>query len=256
MIIFDLLIKNKINRNVIQSGSTSSRARFFYSSTIWHSWRVRVCAPHRLASGSVNGPTRTLASRPAIWWVPACVCLFSVCSVHSKVNSHRFFTSSSFINTCSVSLSLDFFWLGSQFVFVRMVVKSSSLWHSSMFNSIMHTRLHFFESTPIGRILNRFSKDLATIETNIPKSFNEFSSFAFQILTAFAVILIMKPIFLIVLAPIFAIFMMIQVRLKIKAYRSFNWLINLIKQLAILHGIVVETTPTRVREQVADVCAL
>ena len=89
-----------------------------------------------------------------------------------------------------------------------------------MFNSIMHTRLSFFESTPVGRILNRFSKDLSAIEFNIPNAFCEFFAKFMEIMTSFGIILVTKPLFIFVILPIFFIFLMIQV--KIGLFQLFN----------------------------------
>ena len=41
--------------------------------------------------------------------------------------------------------------------------------HNTMFSAIMKTQLQFFYTNPTGSILNRFSKDLANADTNVPK---------------------------------------------------------------------------------------
>jgi len=35
----------------------------------------------------------------------------------------------------------------------------------------LHSNLHSFETTPVGRVLNRFSKDIETMEITIPEAF-------------------------------------------------------------------------------------
>ena len=37
-----------------------------------------------------------------------------------------------------------------------------------MFNSVLYANMSFFESNPIGRILNRFSKDQFFVDERIP----------------------------------------------------------------------------------------
>lgn len=43
-------------------------------------------------------------------------------------------------------------------MFLKMVMQSSRLLHTAMLGSILKSSMTFFESTPIGRIINRFSK--------------------------------------------------------------------------------------------------
>ena len=55
-------------------------------------------------------------------------------------------------------------------LFVFMYIKASRNLHKSMLASILHCNMQFFESTPIGRIINRFSKDIDATETKIISS--------------------------------------------------------------------------------------
>jgi ABC-type multidrug transport system fused ATPase/permease subunit len=52
---------------------------------------------------------------------------------------------------------LDIFIFFGDLIFIQMIMRSSRLLHSSMLNSILRNSMHFFESTPLGRIINRFS---------------------------------------------------------------------------------------------------
>jgi hypothetical protein len=55
-------------------------------------------------------------------------------------------------------LQLDLIMFFGDLAFIRMIMKSSRLLHNQMLNSILHSNMQFFESTPIGRIINRFSE--------------------------------------------------------------------------------------------------
>lgn len=105
----------------------------------------------------------------------------------------------------------DLFSLAGESLYVAMLVLSSKNLHSSMLRSILHSKMQFFESTPIGRIINRFSKDLTSIEFIIPFSFKEFSFCTFDVLTIFVMISISTPYFLIALIPIAVIYFFLQV---------------------------------------------
>ena len=83
--------------------------------------------------------------------------------------------------------------------------------HDSMMNSIMHSPMSFFDTTPLGRILNRFSKDVYTIDETIPRSLRGFIMTAFSVISTLIVILIATPIFVVVIFPLAFLYAFIQV---------------------------------------------
>ncbi len=72
--------------------------------------------------------------------------------------------------------------------------------------------MSFFESTPIGRILNRFNKDMEFTEYKIPDTFKTSLRCGLTFFSAIVVIAINSPFFLIVLVPISVLYYFIQVR--------------------------------------------
>jgi ABC-type multidrug transport system fused ATPase/permease subunit len=84
-----------------------------------------------------------------------------------------------------------FFGIGSGlFTLARSIVmwllcalKGSSALHDRMALSVIRSPMSFFETTPIGRIMNRFSSDVNKIDESLPRSFNFF--FASTIKTVF-----------------------------------------------------------------------
>ncbi|KAF5286348.1 hypothetical protein FQR65_LT12642 [Abscondita terminalis] len=54
------------------------------------------------------------------------------------------------------------------FLFVEMCTKASIYLHNTTFRNVIHGTLKFFLSNPSGRILNRFSKDMGTIDELLP----------------------------------------------------------------------------------------
>ncbi|CAF0948802.1 unnamed protein product, partial [Brachionus calyciflorus] len=103
-----------------------------------------------------------------------------------------------------------FFSFLSELIAVKMIMNSSRSLHQNMLKSIMHSTMQFFESTPIGRILNRFSKDLNSVEFIIPLFFKDFIFSLFDLITTYVVISISTPLFLTVLAPITFVYFFIQ----------------------------------------------
>lgn len=101
--------------------------------------------------------------------------------------------------------------LGADYLFVIMYTKAAKNLHESLLSSIIRCGMQFFESTPIGRILNRFAKDMEAIEIKIPEHFKTFSRNVFTNMSTLLVILITIPQFIIALIPIFTMFIVFQV---------------------------------------------
>lgn len=53
-------------------------------------------------------------------------------------------------------------------VFFNMALRASRRLHDSMFIGITHATMHFFNTNPSGRILNRFSKDMGQVDEILP----------------------------------------------------------------------------------------
>nr|QUF59448.1 ATP-binding cassette transporter Abcc1-4 [Brachionus angularis] len=95
-------------------------------------------------------------------------------------------------------------------LFTWMFTRASKNLHESLLHSILRCGMQFFESTPIGRILNRFSKDIEATETKIPETFKTSTRNGLNVLSIFIVIVITTPLFLIVLVPILILYFLIQ----------------------------------------------
>ncbi|KAI4484424.1 hypothetical protein M0802_013061 [Mischocyttarus mexicanus] len=54
------------------------------------------------------------------------------------------------------------------FSYYEVCMRSSRNLHDSMFRSIIRTSMNFFNNNPVGRILNRFSKDTGAVDTRMP----------------------------------------------------------------------------------------
>lgn len=56
------------------------------------------------------------------------------------------------------------------FSFYNLAVSCSQNLHDVMFNGVISTSMRFFDTNPSGRILNRFSKDIGSIDELLPKA--------------------------------------------------------------------------------------
>ncbi|KIH68438.1 hypothetical protein ANCDUO_01223 [Ancylostoma duodenale] len=53
------------------------------------------------------------------------------------------------------------------------MVGASRLLHEGILKNILHSPMLFFDTTPIGRILNRFGKDVDTVDNRLPEAVGE-----------------------------------------------------------------------------------
>ena len=70
--------------------------------------------------------------------------------------------------------------------------------------------MEFFESTPSGRIINRFSKDVDAAERTIPESFKSLGRCVFHVLFTVLVIVYSTPWFAVTLVPMFIVYVFVQ----------------------------------------------
>ena len=83
--------------------------------------------------------------------------------------------------------------------------------HTSMLTTVMRGPMAFFDTTPVGRIVNRFSRDVETIDNILPGTFRMWINIAFSTLATLIVISYSTPIFLSVIVPIGIVYYLIQV---------------------------------------------
>jgi ATP-binding cassette subfamily C (CFTR/MRP) protein 1 len=96
-----------------------------------------------------------------------------------------------------------------------MIMNSARTLQKAMLSSIMRSKMQFFESTPLGRIINRFSKDMNSIEFFIPRPLRECVYCLFDSMTAITVISITTPSILLLIVPTAILGALIQVRAAI-----------------------------------------
>ena len=99
---------------------------------------------------------------------------------------------------------------------VGSMVASRNL-HSHLLVNIMHSAMSFFETTPLGRIVNRFSKDLNVIDDIISRILTMFFLTFFSVCGTIIVISYATPIFLSVILPLGIVYFFVQVR------RTMGW---------------------------------
>ena len=90
--------------------------------------------------------------------------------------------------------------------------------HKSILVNVMHLPMSFFESTPLGRIVNRFSKDISTIDDKVPMSLASFLRTFCTVVGTIIAISFATPMFLVVIIPLGALYFFIQVRKNVYVF--------------------------------------
>ncbi|KAK9886055.1 hypothetical protein WA026_014838 [Henosepilachna vigintioctopunctata] len=87
---------------------------------------------------------------------------------------------------------------------------ASVLIHSQLLNNILHQSMIFFDTTPIGRILSRFSADISTVDLGIPFSVEMIIRDTFKVLGTLFVICYSSPPFIFVVLVCGVLYYIIQ----------------------------------------------
>ncbi|EMD34148.1 hypothetical protein CERSUDRAFT_117637 [Gelatoporia subvermispora B] len=94
-----------------------------------------------------------------------------------------------------VAQAITFFMMGS--CFAVLTYFASRQLHRAAIKRVMYAPMSFFETTPLGRIMNRFSKDIDTVDNTLGDSMRMFCATLAQITGAIILIAIVLPWFLI-----------------------------------------------------------
>ena len=90
-------------------------------------------------------------------------------------------------------------------------IQASRNLHDNMLISIMRSPLSFFDTTPIGRIVNRFSRDIETIDSIIPETIQTWMMTFLAVISTVIILCYSTPLFLAVAIPIGVLYYCIQV---------------------------------------------
>ncbi|XP_067406340.1 ATP-binding cassette sub-family C member 12-like [Emydura macquarii macquarii] len=95
------------------------------------------------------------------------------------------------------------------FVFTKTTLKASSILHDNVFYKILLSPMSFFDTTPTGRLMNRFSKDMDELDVRLPFHAENFLQQFFMVFFILIIIAIVFPFLLIAVALIATIFVLL-----------------------------------------------
>lgn len=89
-------------------------------------------------------------------------------------------------------------------------VNASIRLHDEMLNRILRSPMSFFDTTPTGRIVNRFSKDIDEVDIMLPMHFKDVLNQFFNVLGVIFVLAFVNPAILAAVVPLTGFFILTQ----------------------------------------------
>lgn len=96
------------------------------------------------------------------------------------------------------------------FLFAYGGVRAAVMIHRRLLARVLAAPVDFFDRTPVGRLLNRFSSDLYTVDDQLPFQLNIFLAQLFGLLGAVTVTCYALPWIAVVMAPTAAVYWIVQ----------------------------------------------
>lgn len=116
--------------------------------------------------------------------------------------------------------------LSTGLLFYRSALTASTRIHNSVFKAVLDAPMSFFDSTPVGRVINRFANDMDQMDDALTDTLDQALYFGVQVLGTVILVVVVFPHFLVVLVPLGYIY-----------YRIQNYFRNTSRELKRLDGI-------------------
>uniref|UniRef100_F6VW89 ABC-type glutathione-S-conjugate transporter n=1 Tax=Equus caballus TaxID=9796 RepID=F6VW89_HORSE len=88
---------------------------------------------------------------------------------------------------------------------------ASNILHKQLLNNILRAPMSFFDTTPIGRIVNRFAGDISTVDDTLPMSLRSWILCFLGIISVLVMICMATPIFIVIIIPLGIVYVAVQI---------------------------------------------
>ncbi|KAM9320370.1 multidrug resistance-associated protein 1-like [Gastrophryne carolinensis] len=96
------------------------------------------------------------------------------------------------------------------YVITRGTIRASRTLHNQMLDNILHLPLQFFDTTPMGQVLNRFTKDIYVIDERFHYYLRTWLNCLLDVLGTILVIIYATPLFIAAIVPLGFLYLLIQ----------------------------------------------
>ena len=104
-------------------------------------------------------------------------------------------------------------------IFTVGAIRSSYTLHNNLLQNLLRAPMSFFDTTPNGRIVNRFSKDMDDVDAVVPNVSKEIINQVFILLGIIFVLVFVSPVILLLIVPI-AVYFLAMRALYLKSARQ------------------------------------
>ncbi|XP_023610594.1 canalicular multispecific organic anion transporter 1 [Myotis lucifugus] len=111
----------------------------------------------------------------------------------------------------ALGLTQGIFVLVANILSVYGFTHASNILHKQLLNNILRAPMSFFDTTPIGRIVNRFAGDISTVDDTLPVSLRSWILCFLGIVSTLFMICLATPAFIIVVIPLGIIYVSVQI---------------------------------------------
>ncbi|XP_062612836.1 ATP-binding cassette sub-family C member 4-like isoform X2 [Saccostrea cucullata] len=101
-----------------------------------------------------------------------------------------------------IIFSVFLFGLLRALMYFKVAVDAAMILHNRMFKRLLRAPIRFFDINPVGRVLNRFSKDTGHMDDNLPITFFDYIQCVLLLLGIVIVVVAIIPYVFIILVPI------------------------------------------------------
>ena len=91
-------------------------------------------------------------------------------------------------------------------------LRASITLHNDMLKHILSSTMAFFDTTPLGRIINRFSKDMDEVDLMIPANIKDIMTDGFNVLGTLFILIYSSPILIVIIIPLMGFLGVVQAR--------------------------------------------